>query len=136
LTARLPDFGEIEQLVAYLPRLYADGFEPVLRWHGGTRNADGVLQLPYPEYDPLVEEFFRQLGAECWLDYDYDPETAWRTLRAEDQVARATLEQIKSMLTFCLRGERFADGHWEQMIKEGHIRRLLTRLEQLQDKGA
>jgi hypothetical protein len=36
--------------------------------------------------------------------------------------------EIKTMLTFCLRGERFADGHWGEMIEAGHIRRLLERL--------
>ncbi|MFN8413162.1 MAG: DUF6508 domain-containing protein [Anaerolineales bacterium] len=32
------------------------------------------------------------------------------------------------MLTFCVRGERFSDGHWGAMIEEGYIRRLLERL--------
>jgi hypothetical protein len=31
-------------------------------------------------------------------------------------------------LTFCVRDERFSDGHWAQMMQEGYIRRLLERL--------
>ncbi len=46
-------------------------------------------------------------------------------------VARATLDQVRTMLTFCERGERFSAGHWAAMIEEGHIRNLLTRLQQL-----
>ena len=46
----------------------------------------------------------------------------------ENAIKTASLSQIKTMLTFCVRGERFSDGHWAQMIEEGHIQRLLERL--------
>jgi hypothetical protein len=49
-------------------------------------------------------------------------------IKGENSIETATLSQIRSMLTFCVRGERFSDGHWEQMIREGYIRRLLERL--------
>ena len=32
------------------------------------------------------------------------------------------------MLTFCVRGERFSDGHWAEMIEKGYIRQLLEQL--------
>jgi hypothetical protein len=131
MKSRLPNAEEIAELVAFLPRLYAPGFMPVQRWEGGTRDADGVLTLPWPEYDPVVEDFFKRAGADCWLDYEYQPEAAWQMLRTPELVESASLEQIKTMLTYCTRGERFADGHWAEMIEEGHIRRLLVRLEQL-----
>jgi hypothetical protein len=35
------------------------------------------------------------------------------------------------MLTFCVRGERFSDGHWEEMIEKGYIRRILERLNEI-----
>ena len=41
----------------------------------------------------------------------------------------ATLSRIKTMMTYCLRGERFCDGHWDAMIGDGHIRRLFERLD-------
>lgn len=125
----LPTREEILQLVAYLPKLYADGFEPVLRWDGGKQSPDGPYYLPWPVYDPLVEEFFR--FQPCWIDYQYDPEVAWQMLRDDALVRSASLEQIKSMLTFCVRGERFSDGHWGTMITNGSIRRLLERLREL-----
>jgi hypothetical protein len=134
MNSRLPSQDEIQQLVAYLPRLYATGFEPVERWEGGTQDDTGTWRLPWPVYHPLVIEFFRALGADCWLDYEYDPATAGRMLAEEGFVERASLGQIKTMLTFCVRGERFSDGHWEEMIKNGHVRRLLTRLQELEDR--
>ena len=40
------------------------------------------------------------------------------------------------MLTFCVRGERFCDGHWAAMIEGGQVRRLLERLKEIRDAGA
>jgi hypothetical protein len=40
------------------------------------------------------------------------------------------------MLTFCVRGERFCDGHWAEMVKAGRIGAILRRLEQLRSKAA
>jgi hypothetical protein len=126
--SRLPSLKEIQALVAFLPRLFTEGFEPVKEWHGGTQNKDGMITMPWPEYDPLVEEFFRLAASECWLDYSYRPEEAARMLENQAFVRRASLSEIKTMMTYCVRGERFSDGHWGEMIQNGSIRRLLERL--------
>jgi hypothetical protein len=126
----LPTLQEIETLTAFLPRLYAEGFSPVLRWYGGKQN-EGAFTLPYPDYDPLVKEFFTVAANECWRDYDYNPDQGYQTLTDENFVKTASLSQIKSMLTLCVRGGRFSDGHWEEMIEKGYIRRLLERLNEI-----
>ncbi len=125
----LPTRDDIDELVAYLPELYAEGFQPIVRWDGGGKNKDGSYSLPWPVYDPLVETFFRLKG--CWLDYDYRPEIAGKMLQDAERVKRSSLEEIKSMLTFCVRGERFSTGHWGAMIELGYIRRLLERLAEI-----
>jgi hypothetical protein len=126
-----PTRQEIEALVAFLPRLYAEEFSPVKKWSGGTSEAGGPIVMPYPEYEPLVEEFYRAASGECWLDRGYDPEEARKLLADATAVRRADLNTIKTMLTYCVRGERFCDGHWGAMIEEGHIRRLLERLAEI-----
>lgn len=131
METRPPTYHEMQALVAFLPCLYAEGFEPVNRWNGGDRGQDGVIHLPWPEYDPLVEEFYRLIAGECWLDYGYRPEEAAEMIRDADYVRSASLSQIKTMLTYCLRGERFADGHWAEMIERGYIRNILERIDQL-----
>jgi hypothetical protein len=123
----MPTWQDIEKLTAYLPRLYAEGFHPILKWEGGEKLKNGSITLPYPKYDPLVEEFFH-LGGGPWIDYDYNPEQAYQMLKDERRVQTASLREIKSMLTFCVRGERFSDGHWAEMIEKGYIRRILERL--------
>jgi hypothetical protein len=125
-----PTLQEIETLTAFLPRLYAEGFSPVLRWYGG-KQYEGAFTLPYPDYDPLVKEFFTAAANECWRDYDYNPDQGYEMLQDPPFVKTASLPQIKTMLTFCVRGERFSDGHWEEMIEKGYIRRLLERLNEI-----
>ena len=49
-------------------------------------------------------------------------------------IQRATLAEIKTMLTYCVRGERFGDGHWAAMLESGKIVALLNRLRVLRDE--
>lgn len=126
----LPTLQDIEELTAYLPRLYAEGFSPTDSWGGGEKLKDGSYSMPYPNYNPVVEEFFHIVSG-AWLDYECDPEQAYQMLRDEQAVKTASLAQIKTMLTFCVHGERFSDGHWATMIEKGYIRRLLERLNEI-----
>ena len=48
--------------------------------------------------------------------------------RPTARVRRASLDEIRTMLTYCVRGERFCDGRWGAMIQGGHVQRLLERL--------
>lgn len=125
---RTPTRAEIDALIAFLPKLYAEGFKPVIQWHGGKPDPDGLIQMPYPEYNRVVEDFFRAAGKDCWCDYDYDPVEAGQMINNADFIKNCSLDQVKTMLTYCVRGERFGDGHWEAMIEMGNLRRLLERL--------
>lgn len=130
MRSRRPTARDIAELVAFLPRLTADGFNPVQRWSGGP-GPDGVIQWPYPDYDPVVQEFFRMAYKDCWTDFHYGIAEAGSMLKDEALVQTADLDQVKTMLTWCVRGERFCDGHWAGVIQAGHIRRLLQRLAEL-----
>jgi hypothetical protein len=129
--SRTPTREEIEALTAYLPLISADGFSPVETWRGGQAGEDGALTFPYPVYNPVAGEFFNLAGADCWSDYEYVPRAAGEMLRDAARVKTASLVEIKSMLTYCVRGERFSDGHWGAMLSEGYLRRLLERLEEI-----
>lgn len=129
-----PTPQEVHDLISFLPRLYPDGvtaIEPIERWCGGTPGPDGVISMPWPEYREVVTEFFRRVPSECWRDYTYRPEEAMPMVKNADFISSANIDQIKTMLTCCHRGERFCDGHWGAMIRDGYIRRLLVRLTEL-----
>jgi hypothetical protein len=79
----------------------------------------------------LVNEFMRAVSSEGWLDTRYLPEQAYAMLKDDQVIASADVSKIKSMLTFVVRGERFSDGHWGEMITQGYVRKLLERLGEL-----
>ena len=135
-TERQPTARHIRALLAFLPKLYADGEPPVLRWAAGAKTGDGTLVTPWPEYRQTVQDFMDLIDAQgCWLDGDYVPEEAERLLRDEAGVGGATIRDIQSMLTLVVRGERFRDGWWASMIEDGHVRRLLERLADIEREG-
>ena len=107
--------ARIEELLRFLPRLTQGGANLEPTWPGLDRqSANGVIHAPYPVYPEVVEEFFRLAAQEWWCDYDYDPVTTGDMLRDDRRVADASLAEVKSMLTFCVRGERFCAGVGER----------------------
>lgn len=132
MNTRLPTLQEIEALLAFLPRLQAQKCGLVQGWHDGSvQTQDAILVSFTPVYSDVVQDFFRIAAGECWMDRDYQPEEAGRMLDDHEAVRTADLAGIRAMLTYCVRGERFCDGHWAAMIRDGHIARLLERLAEL-----
>ena len=131
MKSRKPTQRKIKELVAFLPLLYKPDISPVKKWHGGDKDADGVITMPWPEYEPVVMEFIKVAEYECWTDYDYLSESSRQILDNENVIKTADLDQIKTALTFCVRGERFCTGHWNSVIENGYVRRLLQRLAEL-----
>lgn len=127
---------KMDALLSFLPLFEAPGQTFVLRWAGGEETESGDLTIPYPVYREEVLQFFRRAGQPCWSDYDYEPRAAGRMVEDPAFIARASLEEIKTMLTFCVRGERFTDGHWERMLASGKITAILRRLAELRDELA
>jgi hypothetical protein len=127
----------IDGLLRFLPELGTPSPDTEPTWHGLHRKpGSGVLVMPYPTYPPVVGEFFKLAGQPCWCDYGYDPPAAGELVRSDEVIGSASLAQIKTMLTFCVRGERFCDGHWGAMVREGRIGAILRRLQRLRDTVA
>jgi hypothetical protein len=124
---------DIDALLVFLPLFEKPGRE-FARWAGGEKLPDGSISVPFPVYDDDVEEFFRLIGQHGFLDYGYKPEDAARMLADKEFVRQASLEQVKMMLTYCVRGERFCDGHRESLLEGGQIVALLRRLEAIRDE--
>lgn len=135
MNALLPTPENIETLIAYLPALEAPGFEPVQGYGGGTVDAADCMTASWPIYDPLVREFMHAAAQPCWCDYAYKPVESGAMLRCPEVIDRADLLQIKTMLTYCVRGERFCDGLWGGVVGNGTVQRLLRRLDELRVAG-
>jgi hypothetical protein len=124
---------QIEELLRFLPVFDVPGRKFVERWAGGTRTEDGAITAPSPIYADDVLAFFQLAGQPLWSDYEYDPAEVRRRVEDDACIASATLEDIKSMLTYCVRGERFCDGHWEAILESGRVTVILRRLAVLKE---
>ena len=89
----------------------------------------------YIDYVPELEAFYRLVTQPHWCDYQYKPEEVQEVIFSPEFIAQANLFQIKSMLTYCQRGERFCDGHRGEMIKDGVVGRILKRLTVIKEEG-
>jgi len=121
----------MDALLAYLPTLQRFENHPVEKWDLGRELPDGSITMPFPVYPPEVLRFCELAGQSCWMDHGYRPDRAGAMLGDADAVAAASLDQVRTMLTYCVRGERFCDGHWAALIQNGKLTRLLQRLQQL-----
>ena len=125
---------KMDELLRFLPvfedpdRVYVKG------WGGGEPTGDGAITVPYPIYCDDVLEFFTLAGQTHWSDFEYQPREAGAMLSDDALIATASLDEIRTMLTYCVRGERFGDGHWAYMLESGRILALLRRLAALRDE--
>ena len=52
----------------------------------------------------------------------------------EEPLLKADLDTLRKLLTSYIRGDRFNEGLFEQAIINGHVTKILTRLEVLMDR--
>lgn len=123
-----PTSDQIKELVAFLPRLLKMSTEDLDPWRESMTQANDVASLPENEYDPLILAFFEAAAEPCWSDHDYLNKNPERMLDNLELIKAADLDQIRTMLTFCVRGERFCSGFWTSIIGDGSVERLLERL--------
>jgi len=122
---------QIDKLLRFLPLLEQPGREFVTKWIGGERMPDGAITMRYPVYSPDVTEFFHLASQPCYFDTGYDIDRADEMLRDESAILTASIHEVKEMLTFCVRGERFCDGFWNNILSSGKVTALLKRLQAL-----
>jgi len=121
----------VDELLRFLPGLERGPWVVAVR--GGEAVDARTTTTRYPEYRDDLLAFFRAAGQPWWCDFGYRPVDAGRMLADERAVARATLDEVRSMLTYCVRGERFGDGFWLSVLESGRLVRLLRRLSVLRD---
>lgn len=82
------------------------------------------------KYHPSVKAFCNSASQTIWYS-DYDPFVADQMLRNKTLLRKASIDDIRAMLTYFVCGERFSDGFQGKLIKDGHISRLLEQLKEL-----
>ena len=100
---RVPTQREMDELIEFLPKFSAEGFQAV-KVPGNATIRKNVISLIEPEYDPLVCEFFEAASQEVWCDPDYSSSVAGEMLSNPEVLKTASITEIQSMLTFRVRG--------------------------------
>ncbi len=114
---------KIDDLLHFLPGFEEPNREFIERW-----------EAFYPVYAADVEEFFGLAMHGWWMDTNYKPNEAGRMTYDDDMVQAASLAEIKTMLTYCVRSERFGDGNWGGLLADGRIQALLRRLKTIRQE--
>jgi hypothetical protein len=125
-----PSLVNIFRLVTLALRANQGGSAANPRWHEMAEQADGSFNMPSPEYPAAVTDFMQEASKKCWSDTNYDPSETARMISNERLIADATLQQLRTMVTYVVRGEKFCDGHWAAMFRDGYVMRLADRLRQ------
>ncbi len=126
--------AQIDELTACLPTVFGEGAEPFVtepNWE-----ASDVIVLSGPKYSDAVRDLFFIVSNEQWQDPDYMSKGTEMMLANPETIANASIDDIRTMLTHCVRGERFASGYRERVLKGGQIRQILERLVVLRDQMA
>ena len=129
-TLRASNLAAIDELLALLPAFEAEGFTAAKSWTGGE-TSPGVHTWQVPIYVDAVRTFIDVASKDFWQDFEYIEKNAGQWLKRPGFIEQAGLEEIKTMLTFIIRGERFCDGHIQGRIEDGHVVALLRRLRRL-----
>lgn len=110
--------------------------EEPARWVGG-QTVDGVMNLPYPVYDPAVHRLTSALlgvsgGAIVfgWMDWD-----GLARYRDPAAVAAGPVVDAARLATAIVRSERFGDGNLEGAIRSGLLAAIVERLRRWHDEG-
>jgi hypothetical protein len=90
------------------------------------------------EYTDDVVAFFHIVGspASCWNDYNYVSNNGRDKIFDDTSITNATLDDIRAMLTYYIRSERFGDGSWLHLLESGRITAVLKRLAELRETVA
>ena len=123
----------IYELCSFIP--YFKNIDPdkACQWKGGEKLDDGVISLPYPEYDKEFMKFVDAFYKSGISVGDYKNELNlkipnWKTVDIHKVIETADFDLLKVILTKCIRVERFCDGAWHGSIRDGLFLAILQRL--------
>jgi len=116
----------------FLDRFEAEGF--VAGHRDPWERRDGVITLTSWEPSPEVADFIATLytiGAIEPFDWGAWQPRAVELYEHPELLDTIGLADLRRLLTFHVRRDRFVDGHLGAMFEEGHIQRILERIRSL-----
>ena len=125
MTNSLPTQKDIKELTDFIPLLYDENINLY------KTNPEGdIFGGGYYSYHSSVNTFFELASKTCWADYQY-LENFSEEMINPGKIEKASLDRLKTILTWCVRIERFNEGHCIAVIEDKVIKRILERLQLL-----
>jgi hypothetical protein len=130
--------AQLRCLADWLPILEAPGFVAG-RWQGGDADAQGVIHMPWFEYDERVAGWpgaceggtLIVMGFD-WMTWLGTPEG--RALSSDPAaIARASPADLARLVTAIVRGDRFTEGNLAGAIERGFVTAICRRAAVLLD---
>lgn len=87
----------------------------------------------HPIYTNAVMQFFGIVSMEPWIVDQYDPEQEQEHIETFGYIDKASIAELRLLLTYINRGERFCDGFWGSHIRNGNLVAILKRLGDLRE---
>jgi hypothetical protein len=135
--------GQLRCLAAWLPVLEAPDFSAGA-WRGGDTDADGVIQMPWFEYDERIagwpgacEDGGLVVMGFDWMAWLGTPKGAALSTRpgALDAIAAASSADLARLVTAIRRGDRFSEGNIAGAIESGIVAAISRRAAALLEAG-
>lgn len=121
-TNEIPSRESVAELLQYLNILYPkgnaiDSIKSHDKWSCST-------------YKYEVDEFFRLVGKK-WVARRGIMDKGSDLFSNKDKIRKATWDDLKCVLTYCIRMNRFSDTGFEDAISQGVVQLVLLRMKEL-----
>lgn len=132
----MPTTAEMDGLIACLPLIYGHGPVVIEERGDGSPEEPGIFKMSYPVYSDEIQHVFKLAASDAWKDPAYLSKDAPAMLGDPSFIASASIDDIRTMLTQCVRSERFSPGYRAEVVKSGQLKQILERLQVLRDAQA
>lgn len=116
---------DIDALLTFRPALSEAATGDSLNASVTSGNGGISVTTNYPR---ALEDFFARLDISELHDFDYDPFAVKDRLDDPGHIPSATLDELRAVLTYMLRSERFCEGSWGKFLHDGMLMSALERL--------
>ncbi|WP_088035390.1 DUF6508 domain-containing protein [Evansella clarkii] len=124
----------IKEVISYL-KYFEDEYRTFYHWDPHERSSEGNIKLSYPKYDDRLNCFINAIYKSGLLMDDYAAHyKGGFTGLTPEKISAADIKELRGMLTFIIRAERFSEGSWAHAAKDKLFYYILKRLNELYKK--
>lgn len=126
----MPSPKDIARLICIHSTMQAQGIFQNVRPKASAQT-NHVIDLAGPDYSEAFNRFRMEICTPFWTDKSYSRHACAKRLRSQKMVEKCTLADLRKLLTYCWRSDRFCTGFLEAKVTDGSICRLVARLSKI-----